>query len=249
MSGSATRACVILIGNELLSGRTQDKNLAWLAGKLNNAGVRLREARVIPDTEEAIVTTVRECRSKFDYVFTTGGIGPTHDDITAVNIAKAFGVKLARHPEAERLLRAHYTPDQLNEARLKMADIPEGARLIFNPVSAAPGFIIGNVYVMAGVPVIMQAMFDSIRHTIAGGAMMLSRSLTVGVAEGAIAKMLGELQAKYPGVEIGSYPYFRQGELGTSLVLRCTEEKILLEATAELRNRLFAITGNIVEDK
>ncbi|MEJ0010251.1 MAG: competence/damage-inducible protein A [Alphaproteobacteria bacterium] len=162
-------ACLVIIGNEILSGRTQDRNLAHIAAELNEVGVRLVEARVIPDIEDTIVATVNEVRGKFDYVFTTGGIGPTHDDITAAAIAKAFGVKLVRDKAAEKLLTDLYRgTDKLNEARLKMADVPEGSELIPNPVSTAPGFRVGNVYVMAGVPAIMQAMLKAVLPTLKG---------------------------------------------------------------------------------
>lgn len=225
----APTACLIIIGNEILSGRTQDKNLAWLAAELNKLGIRLMEVRVIPDVPEVIVSCVNSCRRHFDTVFTTGGIGPTHDDITSENVARAFGVKLIRHPEAKALLEAHYPPDQINEARMKMADIPEGATLIANPVSAAPGYRIGNVYVMAGVPRIMQAMFDGIKHTLKGGAPMLSATIAAFVTEGTIAEELGRIQSQFPSVEIGSYPFVRHQKLGTSLVARSTDAEALIE--------------------
>jgi molybdenum cofactor synthesis domain-containing protein len=169
MTDKPVTACILIIGNEILSGRTKDANLPWLAEKLNALGIRLMEGRVIPDIEATIIATVNEVRAKFDYVFTTGGIGPTHDDITADCIAKAFGVKLLRHPDAVRLLQSHYAnPADLNEARLRMANIPDGGILIDNPVSKAPGFQIGNVIVMAGVPRIMNAMFEGIAHRLKG---------------------------------------------------------------------------------
>ena len=227
-------ACLIIIGNEVLSGRTQDKNLAWLAAGLNERGIRLMECRVIPDVTETIVTCVNSCRRQFDMVFTTGGIGPTHDDITSACIAKAFGAQLIRHPEAEALLRKHYKPEDINEARLKMADIPEGATLIYNPVSAAPGYKMENVYVMAGVPRIMQAMFDGIKHSLAGGAPMLSASLAAHVTEGYIAEALGRIQTQFPTVEIGSYPFVRDQKLGTSLVARSTDAETLAECKKSL---------------
>lgn len=216
-------ACLIIIGNEILSGRTQDKNLAWLAAQLGEIGIRLMEVRVIPDIGETIVETLNACRARFDYVFTTGGIGPTHDDITTEFVAKAFQKPVIRHPEAERRLLAHYTPDMVNEARLKMADVPEGAELIDNPVSAAPGYRIGNVFVMAGVPRIMQAMFDNIKGQLRGGAKILSRSVAAYITEGTIAAELTAIQGSFPDVEIGSYPFMQSGRLGTSLVARGTD--------------------------
>src|SRR3954451_19193777 len=168
-------ACLLVIGNEVLSGRTRDANIQFLATHLGERGIPLREVRIIPDVPETIISTVNEVRAKFDYVFTTGGIGPTHDDITSECIARAFGVKWVLHEEARRRLAAGYAnPADLNEARLRMAHVPEGAVLIDNPVSRAPGFQIGNVFVMAGVPRIMQAMFDGIKHGLAGGAPVLS---------------------------------------------------------------------------
>jgi molybdopterin-biosynthesis enzyme MoeA-like protein len=210
-------------------------NLAFLAKSLNEIGVRLREARVVADVEAEIVAAVNELRARWTYVFTTGGIGPTHDDITAECIAKAFGVPLIRHPEAEARLRAHYDPDKINEARLRMANAPDGATLIDNPVSVAPGFRIGNVFVMAGVPAIMQAMFDGLKGGLRGGAPVRSVTVPAYIAEGTIAKDLGALQARFPELDIGSYPFFRAGKFGTSLVLRGTDAGKLALAEAELR--------------
>ena len=232
-------ACLIIIGNEVLSGRTQDKNLAWLAAELNKLGIRLMESRIIPDIGQTIITCVNSMRRQFDMVFTTGGIGPTHDDITSEYVAKAFGVNLSRHPEAVALLEKHYPPGELNEARLKMAEIPEGATLIYNPVSAAPGYKIGNVYVMAGVPRIMQAMFDGIKHTLKGGAPMLSASIAAYVTEGVIAETLTRIQLQFPTVEIGSYPFVRGQKLGTTLVARSTDAEAVSACKLALR-ALFA---------
>jgi molybdenum cofactor synthesis domain-containing protein len=220
MSESAPTACVLLIGNEILSGRTHDKNLPYIAEKLNAHGIRLREARVVPDQRDVIIATVNACRTAFDYVLTTGGIGPTHDDITAGCIAEAFGVPLLRDPEAVARLERHYQPGELNEARLKMAEVPEGATLIDNPVSAAPGFRIGNVFVMAGVPRIMQAMLDCVLPQLAGGTPVQSRTVSCLLSEGQIAAALTAVQAQFTDIEIGSYPYFRNGAFGVSLVAR-----------------------------
>ena len=228
-------ACVIVIGNEILSGRTQDVNLAHLAKELNEAGVNLTEARVIPDVPDTIVDTVNHCRARFDYVFTTGGIGPTHDDITSECIARAFGVDYELNETAHAILKAHYIPGELNEARLRMARMPAGAELIENPISQAPGYRISNVYVMAGVPVIMQAMFDSMRHRLAGGPPMLSRTVGGTVGEGKVAGQLGDIQARFAEVDIGSYPFYRGGSYGTSLVLRSRNEAELTAATDEVR--------------
>lgn len=241
-------ACLIVIGNEILSGRTQDKNIAWLGKELNEIGIKLAEVRVIPDVTDTIVATVNAVRAQFTYVFTTGGIGPTHDDITSECIAKAFGVPLTRHAEAEAILRKHYTPEQINPARLKMADTPEGATLITNPVSAAPGFSIGNVHVMAGVPSIMQAMFANLRGQLKGGAKTLSKTLSAYVTEGNIAAPLTEIQNRFPEVEIGSYPFFRHDKLGTSLVARSTDEARLDAACGEIRAMLQGFTPEIEEE-
>jgi molybdenum cofactor synthesis domain-containing protein len=240
---SIVTACVLIIGNEILSGRTEDANLAFLARGLGEIGIRLREARVIPDDRGVIVNTVNGVRRAFNYVFTTGGIGPTHDDITAQSIADAFGVKLILHPDAKRLLETHYPPGQLNEARLRMAMVPEGAALLPNPISRAPGFQIGNVFVLPGVPSIMQGIFEQLKYRLAGGDKVLSRSISCHLAEGTLAEDLGRLQARYPDVEIGSYPYFRRGDFGVTLVLRSTDRKILAAATDELKALIRNLGG------
>ena len=242
---SQVTACLVIIGNEILSGRTQDANLAYLAKRLNDIGIQLREARVIPDIEETIVETVNTVRAQYDYVFTTGGIGPTHDDITAASIAKAFGVKIHRNPEAERILRQHYTTEQINEARLKMADVPEGSVLLDNPVSAAPGFRVSNVYVMAGVPKIMQAMVDAIIPELKGGASVLSLTVSTDLPEGDIAAGLTDIQSRYPDIEIGSYPMYKMGGFTTSLVLRSPDSARNDAAAEEIRALIRASGGNI----
>jgi molybdenum cofactor synthesis domain-containing protein len=242
-------ACVLVIGNEILSGRTKDANIGWLAEKLTAAGIRLREARVIADVEDEIVRVVNELRAKYDYVFTTGGIGPTHDDITADCVAKAFGVELVEDPEAiRRLLKNYADPKDLNAARRRMARIPVGGIMIDNPVSAAPGFQIGNVYVMAGVPRIMQAMFDGIRGRLKGGKPMLSRTLSVELPEGKMAEGLGALQNRYADLEIGSYPFFRLGKPGSAIVIRGTDKVRLDAAIGELAAMMRGLGGNPVED-
>jgi molybdenum cofactor synthesis domain-containing protein len=241
-------ACVLIIGNEILSGRTQDANLNYLATGLNAVGVTLSEARVIPDIPEIIVATVNETRAKFDYVFTTGGIGPTHDDITSECMARAFGVPWTLHPEAHKMFLDHYKPGELNEARLRMAHTPEGATLIANPVSRAPGFRMGNVFVMAGIPRVMQAMFDGVKHQLKGGRPMLARTVSCHLPEGIIAKGLGEIQARYADLDIGSYPFYRRGEFGTSLVLRGREQERLAAGTQEVVALVRQLGGNPVEE-
>jgi len=233
-------AAILVIGDEILSGRTKDKNLVYMADRLNEIGIQLHEARIIPDMQEEIVEAVNACRAKYDYVFTTGGIGPTHDDITADSIAAAFNADIDFHPKAMEILTRHYEISgiEFNDARKRMARIPSGATLIENPVSKAPGFQKENVFVMAGVPIIMQAMFESIADRLHGGAKMLSRTLGASLPEGKIAARLGELQKKYPSVSMGSYPYFKQGDVGTNLVLRSIEEADLNAAFNELSDHL-----------
>jgi len=241
-SGAPVTACLLIIGNEILSGRTQDKNLAFIGQGLNGIGIRLMEVRVIPDVEAVIVDTLNDVRRRFDYVFTTGGIGPTHDDITADCVAKAFGVPLIVNPEARAILAAHYEAGQLTEARLRMARTPQGATLIDNPVSKAPGFQVENVFVMAGIPAIMQAMFASVKHRLVGGEPLRSRTLKVEMGESFVADGLARLQAGYPAIEIGSYPFNRDGVFGTRLVLRATDDA-LLDAAAEDLDALIAELG------
>lgn len=241
-------AALLIIGNEILSGRTQDANLAYLASRLSALGIRLLEVRVVPDTEERIVSAVNALRAQCDYVFTTGGIGPTHDDITAEAIAKAFGVRLLRHPEAVARLRRQYeNSSDLNEARLRMANVPEGGVLIDNPVSGAPGFQIGNVFVMAGVPSIMQAMFEGLRDRLVGGAPLRSRTIATYLAEGQIAEGLGALQARHPEVEIGSYPFYRRRRFGVSLVIRSIEAEAVEHVAGELKVMLTRLGGEAIE--
>ena len=223
-------AGVILIGNELLSGRTQDSNLTYLAKALNDVGVQVGEVCIIRDDEATIIERINEWRQRFDYVFTTGGIGPTHDDITSASVARAFGVELVRNRFIEAQMRKHYGPERVNAARLKMADIPAGAALIANSISIAPGFRIQNVFVMAGVPRIMQAMLDEIAPHLRGGKPVLQRAITASLPEGEIAHPLSCIQDDYADIEIGSYPYYRSGEYGTSLVLRASDEARLEEA-------------------
>ncbi len=227
-------AALLIIGNEILSGRTVDANLPYLAAFLGKIGIRLMEVRVVPDIEAEIVDAVNTLRHKMDYVFTTGGIGPTHDDITAAAVAKAFERELIRHPEAERRLIAFYPPERRTEARMKMAETPEGAELIDNPVSVAPGFIVENVHVMAGVPKIMQAMLDMLKPRLIGGAVVQSRTLVVFAGEGDMAAALGQIQGRFAELDIGSYPFFRMDKPGTSIVIRGDDMARIDAAFAEL---------------
>lgn len=231
-------ACVVVIGNEILSGRTRDQNIAYIGKRCDELGIRMLEARVIPDEERVIIATVDACRKNFDYVFTTGGIGPTHDDITAAAIARLFKTRLERNAAAVAAMEQYYERDMLNEARLKMADIPVGAKMIDNPVSGAPGFQMENVFVLPGVPMIMQAMFEGMTDRLTGGAPMLTESVVTRLTEGVIAPGLARIQAAYTKVTIGSYPYFRGGKLGVNIVLRCTDQGELDEVVAEIRGML-----------
>jgi molybdenum cofactor synthesis domain-containing protein len=248
-SDEPVTACLIIIGNEILSGRTVDANLPYIAQKLGAAGIRMMEVRVVPDDEDVIVEAVNACRARYDYLFTTGGIGPTHDDITAASVAKAFGRRYGRHPEAERRLLAYYPPERVNAARMKMADMPEGVELIDNQVSVAPGFKIENVHVLPGVPKIMQAMLDGLLPTLRGGARMLSRAITVFAPEGDVANAgLGDLQARYPHVEIGSYPFFRPEGPGTTIVFRGTDQGAIDQPAGELLSLAARIGAQTRED-
>ncbi|MDD3445411.1 MAG: molybdopterin-binding protein [Zavarzinia sp.] len=233
-------AALAIIGNEILSGRTQDANLAYLAKTLNTWGVEMREARVVPDIEAEIVAAVNALRARYDYVFTTGGIGPTHDDITADSIAKAFGVSLIEHPDAIALLEAHYPPGELTPVRRRMARVPEGAGLIENPISKAPGFRIGNVFVLAGIPAIMRAQLEGARGFIAGGRSVMSRTVSVLVGESRIAELLERVQGDFADLDLGSYPFFKRGGVGSALVLRGRDENRLEAATAALTGALQA---------
>jgi molybdenum cofactor synthesis domain-containing protein len=248
--GRTVSACVIIIGNEILSGRTHDANLPYLAKALNGVGIRVMEVRVVRDDERAIVEAVNACRAAYDYVFTTGGIGPTHDDITAASIAKAFSVPIKRDPRAVDLLTRHYGATDLSEARLKMAEVPEGASLIDNPVSSAPGFRIGNVFVLPGVPSILQAMVDGLVVTLRGGDPVLSRTISALATESAIAAPLSAVQDAHPQVEIGSYPFVRSGRFGVSLVVRSTNRAALDAAAAAVAAMLRGLAIDpIMEDE
>ena len=235
MSERIYTACVLIIGNEILSGRTQDTNLKHIAQVLGEQGVRVREARVIADVEEEIVSAVNEARAKFDYVLTTGGIGPTHDDITADCIAKAFGVSLVVSEEIAAVIGQRPAPAEVMESRMLMARIPEGADLIDNPTGGPQGFCIGNVFVMAGIPSVMQGMLSTI--SFAGGSVVRSCSVTAYLGESQVATGLAVLQDRHREVDIGSYPFSRDGRYGTTLVIRGTDTEELnevLEAVAEL---------------
>ena len=227
---SEVTAGLIVIGDEILSGRTKDANIAYIAAYLTEIGIRLNEVRIVADEEAEIVEAVNALRAAYTYVFTTGGIGPTHDDITADSVAKAFGVPIDVDERAVALMRQRFDPSRLTEARLRMARIPEGAELVHNPVSMAPGFMIENVIVMAGVPRIMQVMLDSVTPRLRKGRKMLSRTVRVDQPEGDVAPGLRRVQDEFPDVQMGSYPFFEDGRLGTRLVLRSIETERLEDA-------------------
>jgi len=235
MAAGNPTACLLVIGNEVLSGRTQDANIRFLAVKLGELGIPLREVRVIPDVAATIVETVNATRAMFDYVFTTGGIGPTHDDITSECIAAAFGVPWEPHPEAWARMERSYKPGDFNAARQRMATMPRGATLIDNAMSVAPGFQIGNVYVMAGVPRVMQSMFEWLAPHLQGGPQIAQRAVhAIGLPEGVIAEGLAAIQARYPQLDLGSYPFYRPGGNGVTLVAKGPDVAAAETAIAEV---------------
>ncbi len=229
-------AAMLVIGDEILSGRTRDANMHYLAGELTEVGINLAEVRIVSDDRDAIISAVQALSAAYDTVFTSGGIGPTHDDITADCMAAAFGQSIDVRDDARAILQVHYDKagTQLNEARLRMARIPERAALIDNPVSAAPGFIIENVHVMAGVPSVFKAMVASVLPTLTGGAPLISKTLTVHRGEGDIAGPLGALAEAYPDLSMGSYPFQRDGKYGSNIVVRGQDAALLDEAMGKL---------------
>ena len=247
--GEVVTAALLVIGDEILSGRTKDRNIGYIAEYLTELGIDLREVRIVGDEPEAIIEAVNALRARYTHVLTTGGIGPTHDDRTADSIASAFGVPIDVDPRARAILEAHYPPGQLTAARLRMARIPEGAELVENPISKAPGFSIGNVHVMAGVPSIMQAMLDSLAPRLSRGRKMLSETVEAGLPEGVVAEPLAEVQKAHPGVAIGSYPYFDGTRFTTRIVCRARDRERLeaarhaVEAMLETLRR--AATGAV----
>jgi molybdenum cofactor synthesis domain-containing protein len=240
-------AALCIIGDEILSGRTQDKNVAQIALWLNIQGIRLKEVRVVPDDMDAIVEAVNSLRARNDYLFTTGGIGPTHDDITVDAIAQALGVGVIHHPEASEMLRRYYAErGGVTEARLRMARVPEGADLIPNRMSGAPGIKHSNIFIMAGVPHITAGMLDALSGTLEGGKPMLSTSVGCWVAESEISEMLGATEKAHTGCQIGSYPFFREGRVGSNFVVRSTEQEALDACAAALAAALNALGKDTV---
>ena len=240
MSDSAVTACVLIIGNEILSGRTQDVNLKHLALTLGAWGIRIREARVIPDVEDVIIAAVNESRANYDYVFTTGGIGPTHDDITTECMARAFGVELVISPEIAAIIEQREAPPEVMAARMRMARIPKGATLIENLTGGPQGFRMDNVFVMAGIPRVMEAMLQSLEGKLRVGKVLRSRSVTAYLGESQIATDLAKIQVRYPDIDLGSYPFLRGDRYGTSLVLRGTDESDLEAMLEEVKSAIIA---------
>jgi molybdenum cofactor synthesis domain-containing protein len=237
-------AAVLVIGDEILSGRTKDKNIGYIADYLMQIGIDLREVRIVPDVEEEIVDAVNALRRRYTYVFTTGGIGPTHDDITADCVAKAFGVGISEHPRAIELLLTRIKLEDLNEARRRMARIPHGAELVENRVSTAPGFMIENVVVMAGVPSIMQAMLDNVTSRLKTGVKMLMETVEANqIPEGLYAADLGRIAETYPDASIGSYPSFTTGKFMNQIVVRSKNPETLAKALAEVRAMVARLTA------
>ncbi len=232
-------ACLVIIGDEILSGRTQDANLAYLAKWLNVQGIRLTQVRVVADDMAAIADAINAVRGSHDYVFTTGGIGPTHDDITVDAIAAAVGVPVIVHPEAEAVLRAYYG-DKLNDARLRMARVPKGAELIDNPRTGAPGIRWQNIFIMAGVPVITQGMLAALDGKLPGGHPVLSRTVGAWTAESRVAATLAAVEKAHPGTQIGSYPFWREGQTGANFVIRATDTALLDDSARDLLAALAA---------
>jgi len=231
-----TNAAILIIGNEILSGRTQDTNTSTLSLWLNSIGVKVQEVRVIPDIEETIVYSVNSLRKIYDYIFTTGGIGPTHDDITAQSIAKAFNLKYEMHKEGYKILEKYYKPGEFNEGRQKMIWMPKDAKLILNPTSGAPGFNVENVFCLPGVPSILKSMLGGLKNDIIGGDPILSHTISLRTVESEIASSLSKVQDGNKEVEIGSYPFFQAGKLGVSIVIR-----------SENQNKIDICTSQILE--
>ncbi|HJO69035.1 MAG TPA: molybdopterin-binding protein [Rhodospirillales bacterium] len=242
-------AALLVVGNEILSGRTRDANIQFIGERLAALGVPLKEVRIVADETDEIVEAVNALRARHTYLFTTGGIGPTHDDITSAAVARAFGVALVRNPQVVALLNDHYAPDTVNEARLKMAEMPEGARLVENSVSRVPGFQIENVFVLAGVPSIMRAMFDGLKHRLEGGLPMLSETLVARLPEGVIAEGLAAAQARHPDVEIGSYPFYREGRSGVSLVVRSPDAASISAAIADVGAEIRRLGAEAIDEE
>jgi len=240
-------AAIIVIGNEILSGRTQDVNVAFLSKWLNELGVKVTEVRIIEDKEETIIKCIKGIKKNFKYIFTTGGIGPTHDDITSKSISKAFKLKYEFHKEAYNILEKYYGPEKFSEGRKKMAKMPKKSSLIYNPSSGAPGFIVENVYCLPGVPSILKSMVSGLKDKIVGGKKIVSKTISIQAVESEIAKSLGDVQKRFKDIEIGSYPFFRLGKIGVSIVIRSTEKKKIDDCYKEIVDFLKKKEVRIIE--
>jgi molybdenum cofactor synthesis domain-containing protein len=243
MSETIITAAILVIGDEILSGRTKDRNIGYIAEYLSNLGIDVREARVVPDVEEEIVSALDALRARYTYVFTTGGIGPTHDDITADAVAKAFGVGIDEHPHVIAMMLERYKPDELTPARRRMARIPDGAALVENPISKAPGFRIGNVIVMAGVPSIMQAMLDSAAKDLNTGVRLTIETIEAALPEGLYGDALGRVAAEHPETSIGSYPSFADGKFKNQIVVRGRDPLKVAAARGAITAMLAGLAG------
>tara|TARA_Y100000816_G_scaffold289527_1_gene276151 strand:+ start:2276 stop:3028 length:753 start_codon:yes stop_codon:yes gene_type:complete len=233
---SKFNAAILIIGNEILSGRTQDTNTSTLATWLNSLGVKVEEVRIIPDVEETIINSVNLLRKQHNYVFTSGGIGPTHDDITSESISKAFQLPYEKHEEGYKILEAYYKQGEFNDGRQKMIWMPRGANLILNPTSGAPGFYVENVFVLPGVPSILKSMLGGIKNKIIGGNPIISHTISLRTFESHIANSLTAVQNKYNNVEIGSYPFFQAGKLGVSIVMRSDDQDLIDKCSSDVMN-------------
>ena len=233
---SKFNAAILIIGNEILSGRTQDTNTSTLATWLNSLGVKVEEVRIIPDVEETIINSVNLLRKQNNYVFTSGGIGPTHDDITSESISKAFQLPYEKHEEGYKILEAYYKQGEFNDGRQKMIWMPRGANLILNPTSGAPGFYVENVFVLPGVPSILKSMLGGIKNKIIGGNPIISHTISLRTFESHIADSLTAVQNKYNNVEIGSYPFFQAGKLGVSIVMRSDDQDLIDKCSSDVMN-------------
>ena len=233
---SKFNAAILIIGNEILSGRTQDTNTSTLATWLNSLGVKVEEVRIIPDVEETIINSVNLLRKQHNYVFTSGGIGPTHDDITSESISKAFQLPYEKHEEGYKILEAYYKQGEFNDGRQKMIWMPRGANLILNPTSGAPGFYVENVFVLPGVPSILKSMLGGIKNKIIGGNPIISHTISLRTFESHIADSLTTVQNKYNNVEIGSYPFFQAGKLGVSIVMRSDDQDLIDKCSSDVMN-------------
>ena len=240
-------AGIIIIGNEILSGRTKDLNTSTISNWLNSLGIKVQEARVIPDNENIIINTVNDLRKKFNYIFTSGGIGPTHDDITSESVSKAFGLKYEINKEAFKILEKYYQPGEFNEGRQRMSWMPSNAKLILNPASGAPGFYVENVFCLPGVPSILKSMLGGLTNSIVGGEPILSLTINLRTVESEIADSLTIVQNDNQDVEIGSYPFFRQGKLGVSIVLRSVDQGKIDNCNLQILEFIKAKNIEVVE--